>query len=100
MLSRGKRLAHPGPTLRAILRRIGRIHLDHLTASALSLARKYLSELVPACVTDALCQPMVLDHALDVQIFNRYLVKFPNDLQSCLVVKVGSLPRYFQMLLC
>jgi hypothetical protein len=99
MLSRGKRLAHPGSAPRAILRRVGRIHLDYHTAGAFSLARQDRSELTPPGVTDAFGQMMISHHPFDVQIFDGDRVELPHDLERRLVMEIRPLPSYLLMLL-
>src|SRR5262249_54218047 len=60
VLSLRQSLAHSVATLRAVLRRIGWIHLDYHTAGAFSLARQDQDELTPSRVTDALGEMMIL----------------------------------------
>jgi len=98
MFPRRKSLAHPMAALGAILRRVGRIHSDHFTASVCSFARKDRTELTPAGVTDALGEMMVFHHPAHVQIFNGNRVKFLHDVQCRLMVKVRALPLNFLML--
>jgi hypothetical protein len=52
------------------LRRVGRIHFDHRSTSFFRFVDDDQNELSPSGVTDALGQAMVLNHSLDVQIFD------------------------------
>lgn len=97
MLSRGERFAHSMSALRAILRRVGRIHLDYLTASIFRFTRQDRDELTPPGVTDALGQMMILNHSPHVQIFNGDRVKLPDEIERRLVVGVQA--RSIQSLL-
>src|SRR5262245_5660777 len=91
VLSRGERLAHPMAALRAILRRVGRIHLDYLTASFFRFARQDRDELTPSRVADALGEMMIPDHHSHVQIFNGDCVKLLDEIERLLVMEVCAL---------
>jgi hypothetical protein len=93
MLSRSERFALSVTTFRAILRRVGRIHLDYLTASFFRFARQDQNELIPSCVADALRKMMILHHPFNVQIFDRNRIKLSHDLERRLVVKIRESPR-------
>jgi hypothetical protein len=54
----------------AILWRVRWIHFDHFSPSFFRFEDDDLDELSPSRVTDALGQVVVLDHPLDVQIFD------------------------------
>src|SRR5262249_40955851 len=90
VLSRGERLAHSVTALRAILRRVGWIHLDDHTAGAFSLARQDQEELAPSRVTDALGEMMILHHPFNVQIFDGHRVKLSHDLKRRLVMEIRA----------
>ena len=60
----------PMMTPAALLRRIGRIDFDELSASFFRFARQSLKELRPCRVTDALGKAMGVNHAIDVQVFH------------------------------
>jgi hypothetical protein len=55
MFARRQPLTHSLTAVRAILRRVGWIHLDYHTASLFRFAREDQDELIPSRVTDALC---------------------------------------------
>src|SRR5919198_4620764 len=99
VLSGGESLAHTMAALRAILRRVGRIHFDYLTASFFRFVRQDRGELTPSCVADALGEMMVLNHSSHVQIFNCDRVKLLNEIERRLVVKVRALALNLLMLL-
>jgi hypothetical protein len=99
MFARRQALTHSLTTFRTILRRVGWIHLDYYTASLFRFARENQDELIPACVTDALCQMMVLHHPFHVQFFDSNRIELPHDLERRLVMKVGPLPPNLLMLL-
>jgi hypothetical protein len=99
MLSRSERFALSVTTFRAILRRVGRIHLDYLTASFFRFARQDQNELIPSCVADALRKMMILHHPFNVQIFDRNRIKLSHDLERRLVVKIRALSPDFLMFL-
>jgi len=99
MFSHSESLAHSMTALRAILRRVGWIHLNYHTAGAFSLARKDQDELAPSRVTDALGQTMILYHPSHVQIFDGNRVKLAHDLKRRLVVKIRALALNLLMFL-
>jgi putative transposase len=98
MFSRGESLAHSVTTLRAILRRVGRIHLDYLTASLFRFALQDQDELTPSHVADALGEMMILHHSSHVQIFDGDCVKLLDEIERCLVVEVRALASNLLML--
>ena len=91
VFSRGESLAHSLTALRAILRRVGRIHLDHDTAGLFRLARKDQDEFIPSRVTDALGVMMILHHPFDVQIFDGDRVELSHDLDRRFMMNIGAL---------
>src|SRR2546428_3116103 len=97
VLSLIESLAHSVAALRAVLRRVGWIHLDYHTAGAFSLARKDQDELTPSRVTDALGETVILHHPFNVQIFDGDRVEFAHDLERRLVVKIRALARDLSM---
>ena len=90
--------AHSLTTSRAILRRVGRIHLDHYTASFFRFARQDQYEFIPSRVTDALGEMMILHHPFDIQIFHGDRVELAYDLERRLVMKIGALASDLLML--
>jgi hypothetical protein len=76
----------------------GWIHLDYYTASLFRFAREDQDELIPARVTDVLCQMMVLHHPFYVQIFYSNRIELSQDIERRLVMKVGPLPPNLLML--
>ncbi len=99
MFSCGKCLAHSISALGAILRRVGRIHFDYLTAGAFSLARKDRNELTPSGVTDALGEMMIFHHPAHVQVFDGDRIELSHDIERRLVVKVRTLALNLPMFL-
>jgi hypothetical protein len=87
MFSRGERLAHSATALRAILRRVGRIHFDYLATGAFSLVRQDRSELTPSGVTNALGEMMIFHHPFNIQIFDGDRVKLAHDIERRLVLE-------------
>src|SRR5215475_917413 len=98
VLSHREGFAHSLTTSRAILRRVGRIHLDHDTASLFRFARKDQDELIPSRVTDALGEMMILQHPFDVQIFDGHRIEFAHDFERRLVMEIGALASNLLML--
>ena len=98
VLSDRQRLAHATAALGAVLRRVGRVHLDHFTASIRSFACEDHGELVPARVTDTFGEMMVFDHPAHVQIFDGDVIVRANHIKRRLVVKVCTLSFDVQML--
>src|SRR5262245_28148315 len=90
VLSRSEGLAHPMAALRAVLRRVGRIHLDYLTTSFFRFVRQDRDELTPSCVADALGEMMILNHSSHVQIFNGDCVKLLDEIEHRLVIEVRA----------
>ena len=90
MLSRGERLAHSVTALRAILRRVGRIHFDYPATGAFSLVRQDRSELTPSGVTNALGEMMIFHHPFNIQIFDGNRVEFSHDIKRRLVVEIRA----------
>ena len=54
----------------AILRRVGRVDFDQRSASFFRFAREMIKELRPGRVTDAFGKTMIVNHPIDMQIFN------------------------------
>ena len=100
MLSHCQRLAHSVAALTAILRRVRRIHFDHLATGAFSLVRQDRKELTPSGVTDALGEMMILHHPFDIQIFDGSYVKLAHDVECRLMVKIRALAGNLPMFLC
>src|SRR5262245_25722784 len=98
VLSHREGFAHSMTTFRAILRRVGRIHLDHYTTSIFRFARKDQYEFIPSRVTDALGEMMILHHPFDVQIFDGHRVEFAHDFERRLLMKIGALASDLLML--
>jgi hypothetical protein len=84
---------------RAILRRVRRIHFDHRSPSLFRFEDHDHYELAPARVTDALRQMMVLDHSLDVQIFDFDALVLIDQLLRFFEVKIAPLSFHLQVLL-
>jgi hypothetical protein len=100
MLPCRKSLSDSMTALRAILRRVGRIHFDYLATGAFSLARQNRSELTPSGVTDALGEAVISDHPSHVQTFDGDYVELAHDVKRRLVVEVRALAGNLLMLLC
>ena len=83
----------------AILWRVRWIHFDHFSPSFFRFEDDDLDELSPSRVTDALGQVMVLDHPLDVQIFDFHALVLIDQLSRLFDMKVAPLPLHFQMFL-
>src|SRR5215475_16178194 len=90
--------AHSLTTSRAILRRVGWIHLNYFTASLFRFARKDQDEFIPSRVTDALGEMMILHHPFDVQIFDSDRVELAHDLERRFMMKIGALASNLLML--
>lgn len=99
MFSRGERLAHSVTALRAILRRVGRIHFDHLATGAFSLVRQDRSELTPSGVANALGEMMIFHHPFNIQIFDGDRVEFSHHIKRRLVVEIRALALNLLVLL-
>jgi putative transposase len=99
MFSRGESFSHTMTALRAILRRVGRIHFDYLTTSIFRFVRQNRGELTPSRVANALGEMMVLNHSSHVQIFNGDRVKLLDEIERRLVMKVRALALNLLMLL-
>ena len=91
MLAHGQRFLNPVAATRTILRRERGGNDPHSSASVLSFALECQKEGSPGRITDGFSQMMVLDHARDIQIFDRDFVKLANDLKAEFVEKVASL---------
>ena len=98
MFARGERFTDSRATSMTVLRSELRRHLHDLPASVCRFARQDLEEGIPRCVTDAFGQMMILHQAFDVQVFDRDRIKFTDELEHGLVVKVCALPRHLLML--
>jgi hypothetical protein len=77
--------------LRAIMRHVGRPHLNYHTGEPLPFASKDQNALTPSRATEALGEMMILDHPFDIQIFDGYRVKLSRNLKRRLVVKIRAL---------
>jgi len=98
MLTLRQRLPDAVAALRAVLTRICSGHLHYFASSIRSFGAQYLNEGSPCCIRDSFGQAMILDQALDVQIFNRNHVILGNQLIAQFVKEVGALIRYLEML--
>jgi hypothetical protein len=66
--TQGHRLPMVAPA--AILGGVGRVHSDEPSASFFRFAREMIKELRPGRVTDAFRKTMIVNHPIDMQIFN------------------------------
>src|SRR5205807_2948724 len=73
---------------------------DHLMPSTCSLGREDVEERAPGGVHDALCEMMVLDHAVDREFLNSDMMIVFAVLRSHLIVEVPTLPLDLEMGLC
>lgn len=71
------------------------IHPNHFPTSVRSFVGKKLEEGAPATIRNGLAQMSVLDHALDLQVFNVYSLKILNVFIGYFVQKILSLINYF-----
>src|SRR5690242_3326034 len=65
-----KAFLHDFPASVAFLRRETRRNPYHLMPSTFSLCSKYFDEGSPTGISNALCQMMILEHTVDMQIFD------------------------------
>lgn len=75
----------------ACFRCIGRSDEHDLTASICSFACEMCSEQPPACIENALGQMVILNHVLDTEIFNSYVVVASKQSMTQLVEKIPAL---------
>jgi hypothetical protein len=75
-----------------ILRRVGRVDFEERSASIFRFARELLKELRPCRLGNTFCQTMIVDHAVDVQVFNTDGPKGVDDLSTVLVGEVVTSP--------
>ena len=78
----------PIVTRAALLRRIGRVDLDELSASFFRFARQLREKGRPRCIMNAFCQAMVMGHTLHLQVFHADDTETVNDLSTFLMGKV------------
>ena len=88
-----KRHLLPMSTPAARLAGIGRVDFDELPASFCRFAGQLSKERRPRRVMNALGQTMVLDHAVDMQVLNRYHPVGSDDLAAVLMGEVVPSPR-------
>src|SRR5712691_2708008 len=97
MGSHRQRLLHHLPTLVALLRGEARIDSYHLMTSSCSLLFKDVKECAPRGVQDGLREMVILDHPIDVQLFDSNMVILlgipPGDLE----MEVPTLPGNLEM---
>src|SRR5947209_20152964 len=74
----------------AILRRVGRIHFDELSASFFRFAREFVKELRPRGIGNAFGQAMGMNHAVDAQVFYAHGPELVDDLPGLLMREVVS----------
>ncbi len=72
----------------AILTGVGRVDLDERSASFFRFAREVVKELRPRRVTDAFCQTMVVNHPVDLEVFDADRPEAVNDLPTLLMGEV------------
>ncbi len=75
-----------------ILCRVGRVDFDELSASFCRFARELFKELRPCRITDAQRKAMIVNHTIDMQIFNTDDSKLIDDLSRVLVREVLAPP--------
>ena len=90
-------LLHDFPTPVALLRREAGRNDYHLMTSSRSLIDQDVDKRSPGCISNALCQRVILEHAIDVQVFHT-----DTSIALCvglggLKVKVTALPLDFEM---
>ena len=99
MLPRGERLANSCPTRAAILRGVRCRDFPHSPSSFCRFGVEYRKECSPGRVANTFGEMMIPDHPANVQIFDRDVVKFLDELKACFVEKVETPPFDIQMLL-
>jgi len=78
----------PMPTLGAILRCVSRVYSDKLSTSVSSFVGKKCCKLSPGSIRDALGKAVVVNHTVDIQVFNSYDAEAINNTPAILVGKV------------
>ncbi len=81
------------PTLRAILRRVGRVHGDLSPTGPGRRVREKVRELAPRCVLEARGEAMGLHHPIQRQVFNGKQVNLMHNASAVLVGKIAPPPR-------
>jgi hypothetical protein len=79
------------PTRETLLGSEARVDSNDLMTSSLSLIFKNSEKRAPTCVHDALCQMMVFDHAVDIQVLNGNVMILVGVLFSRLEMEVSTL---------
>ncbi len=87
----GKSKFLPVSTFVAILSCVGRVNFDQLPTGTFSLVRKHGEEPRPGRICNAFSQTMVMNHAIDAQIFNANNSIVIDNLTRFLMRKVISL---------
>ncbi len=82
----------PMMTPATILRRVGRVDFEQRSASFFRFARELLKELRPCRVGNTFCQTMIVDHPIDMQIFNTFGTICVDNLATLLVREVVTSP--------
>jgi hypothetical protein len=77
----------------AVLRGVGRVDLDELSPSFFRFARQLTEKGRPGCITNALCQTMIVRHPVHMEVFNTDNVETVNDVTAILVSKIGASER-------
>ncbi len=72
MRTNTERLWHDPSTLETLLRRVARVHSNHIMTGSCSLVLKNVEKRAPTSVHDALCQMVVLHHVGNLKSFNGY----------------------------
>gem|GEM_PF-2330457 len=78
----------------AILRGVGRVDCDKRSASFFRFARQLVNKPCPRGVVDALSQTMIVNHAVNLQVFHADHAKTVNDLTAFLMREVIPSERY------
>src|SRR5438270_11473606 len=77
----------PMVTRAALLRCIGWVDLDELSASFFRFARQLREKGRPRCIMNAFCQAMVMGHTVHMQVFHADDTETVNDLSTFLMGK-------------
>ena len=83
----------PMAALRAILRRVRRVHSHEGSTGPCCLVGQQVCELTPGGGVDALGQTLVVHHAVDRQVFHRDQLKGVDEPAAVLVREIAPPPR-------
>jgi hypothetical protein len=84
----------------AVLGSVCRVNLHGYSSSLFRFGEQLREELRPGCITNTLCQTMIMGHSVDVEVFNTNDIETVNNLAALLMREIGAPERNAFMNTC